>query len=32
MNVKEAILNRKSIRKYLAKPVEKEKLEHIIED
>ena len=31
MEVKEAILNRKSIRKYLAKPVELEKLERLIE-
>lgn len=31
MEVKEAILNRKSIRKYLSKPVEKEKLERLID-
>ena len=31
MEVKEAILNRKSIRKYLPKPVEREKLERLIE-
>lgn len=31
MEVKEAILNRKSIRKYLPKPVEKEKLERLME-
>jgi nitroreductase len=31
MEVKEAIANRKSIRKYLPKPVEKEKLERLIE-
>ena len=31
MEVKEAILNRKSIRKYLPKPIEKEKLERLLE-
>ncbi len=31
MEVKEAILNRKSIRKYLPKPIEKDKLERLIE-
>ncbi|MBK8396436.1 MAG: nitroreductase [Leptospiraceae bacterium] len=31
MEVKEAIINRKSVRKYLPKPIEKEKLERLIE-